>query len=218
MNPLSFSGPVPPRYKRIDSALLVLGEGTHEALFFSRLLEHMGILTVQAGDYGGAQNLRASLHAIKTTPGYRGLRALALTRDADDDPRGGFVAVRDALKDEGFPVPSGPACFTPDRPSLGVFLLPDCRSAGMLETLCIRTIEDDPGLECARQYFGCLAARAGWKGDSLRKREKSLAHAWLASQDKPDLHPGTAAVEKYWRFDSPPMDPLKRFIGELARL
>src|SRR6266487_7124388 len=75
--------------KPIESPLMLVGEGVEEVLFFSAMLEHLGISGVQVEQYIGKTGLNAYLRTLKVRPGFAPVTRLGITRDADDNPTGG---------------------------------------------------------------------------------------------------------------------------------
>ena len=71
----------------------------------------------------------------------------------------------------------------------------------MLEDVCLESIKSDPVMECIDQFIECVKASER-SGLSQRLRPKRGFHAYLASQDRPDLRLGEAAESGIWNFDS----------------
>jgi len=128
-----------------------------------------------------------------------------------------FASVCEALRNEDFVCPKCVGEFGSGLVRSGAFILPDNAGAGMMETLCLRTVESDPGLECVDAFFGCVQQKAQRSPDP-NKLEKARAHAYLASMPIPDKNPGLAALEGYWDMDSSALDSLKHFIDTLSGL
>ena len=98
------------------------------------------------------------------------------------------------------------------RRRVEVFVLPDGQSAGMLEDLCLRSVQADPGIACVAEYFECI------RRDTQRQpiaMSKARVHAWLASQARPDLRLGEAAAQGYWPWENPAFDLIKGFLLRL---
>ncbi len=210
---------------------LLICEGGDDARFLRALLCHLDITDVQTGDYGGNTKLGKALNALSRVPNARQIQALGVTADADGiNPQASqemfldmFRMVRGALSDHAYPAPDrpgdfaegeGPVVFANAPLRVGIFIMPDNESHGMMETLCLKTVENDPVMECVDVYFDC-ARRKGNRQPDEGKEDKARALVWLASQAKPNLYPGRAAEEGYWKFDSPALDRLKQFLRQL---
>ena len=201
---------------KVEVPRLIIGEGSHDAFFLRALLRHCGLGDIQTGHYGGKDNLRRALAVLRTQTEVA-LEALGITADADDVAADSFQRVCDALEGKGYTPPSRLGEFSDGKPRVGVFLMPDNVSPGMMETLCLQSVDSDPAVVCVDQYFKCVAQNTR-REPAANKRDKARAHAWLASQPKPDKHCGLAAEEGYWDFDSPALEPLRKFVMALDQL
>ena len=189
---------------------LLLVEGENERRFFAALLRCLDLSDgVQVLNYGGKPKLRPLLATLYLAPGYSDLEALGVTRDADDSFDSTFQSIRDSLDNANLDVPEKPNALTEGKPSVSVFVLPDCESPGMLETLCLSAVKHDPAMPCVDEFLRCLEVTACM---SPKNPYKARAHAFLASRTKPELRVGEAAQAGYWNLDSPVFDPLKSFL------
>ena len=84
------------------------------------------------------------------------LRSLGVVCDSDDNPTESLNLLQDALKGAGLPVPKSHADFAVREQTVGIFLLPDGRSGGSLDTLCRKSVADDPRSRCVDGYLDCL--------------------------------------------------------------
>jgi len=93
--------------------------------------------------------------------------------------------------------------------------LPDgLNSQGMLESLCLRAIKDEPAMSCADKYFDCL------QGHEIYQREvdkdKARIYVYLASKNEPDKRLGESALAGYWSFNNKVFDNVNRFLFEIG--
>src|SRR5205814_7104961 len=116
--------------------------------------------------------------------------ALGTTRDADDSAVQVFQSICVLLRNNGLPAPSAPGQIAVGPPRVGVFILPDNLRNGMLEDLCLDTVQADGAMSCVTDFFQCVLQKAGRQPSPLAK---ARVHAWLASQVVPDLRLGEAA-------------------------
>lgn len=197
------------KHTEIRESKLLIGEGIEETRFFAQMLKHLGISGIQLLDYGGKDKLKPFLAALPTMPGFDNLRVLAVTRDADDNVANAFESIRDGLIEAQLTAPRKCGVIVGKKPAIGVFLLPDSRSPGMLETACLNSAQDDPAMPCVDDYFECVKNKAKRVPNNM---SKAKIHAWLASQSRPDLRLGEAAENGLWHFDDSAFQALRDFL------
>ena len=208
---------------QIGSDLLLVHEGTSDLHVLGSLMRHSRIEGFQTLSLDGhdAQKLRrffkglaASPHFTSLVPGFASpVRSLAIVLDAESDATKTFEEIREALMAANLPVPLGPGRISDELPHVGVFLLPDNESAGMIETLCLRSVQDDPAWNCIDELFECLRRQLGTLPTNP---DKARAQAFLSTRPRPNLPVGLAALEGYWRFDSQAFEPLVGFLRALS--
>jgi hypothetical protein len=205
--------PMPASTVRLEKPKLLIGEGKDEVNFFTALLKRLGIAEVQVEEYGGKPALGAYLKELRTKrPGRRKLQTLAVTRDLDVGMVQDYQSVCSALTNSGLAAPPAPGQFIKGKPSVGVYLFPDNQRPGMLEDLCLDAAAADPALPCVDDFIQCIADRAKRSPVPLAK---ARMHAWLASQDEPDLRLGEATQKLWWPWNHPAFDALKQFLHDL---
>ena len=192
----------------------VLVEGREEVMVFRSLATHLDLGDLDLWDYGGKNKLREFLAAFTARGDFYDVRSLAIVADADFDVGAARARIRGALRDAGLPVPSDPLAEA-SQDDLGVFylLLPH-EKEGMLENVCLESVRSDPAMECVKQFMGCVRdKRQDWPRREIEAKAK--VHAFLASQDPPDLRLGEAASKGFWNFDDAAFDPLKELLVSL---
>jgi hypothetical protein len=142
-------------------AVLVV-EGPEDERFFSALIRHLALDTLQATVSGGKDNLKAHLLQLIATPGFIDVPvgSLGIVRDADRNPRGAFQSVCGHLRGAGLPEPRSPLQPIGDNPRITAMILPagDVSIPGMLEDVCLSAVSATQGFKCVNQYFECLQA------------------------------------------------------------
>lgn len=197
---------------QISKPRLLVVEGIEACVFFDALLKQMGLAdTVQTQDFGGVNELSSFLRTLPGTSGFRQVTSLGIVRDAENNAQSAFQSVCGSLKRAELSVPQQPMVGASGSPKVSVFVLPDCSSPGMLETLCLQSVETDPVMSCVAEYFECVEAN----GILPNNTDKARLHAFLASRNKPGLRLGEAAAKGYWPWDSPVFDPLRQFLRAL---
>lgn len=175
--------------------------------------EEMGLAVTQVHDFRGKDQLPSFLKALKAAPDFAKVKSLGIVRDADDD-HDPFQSVCTALTNAGLPTPKLPGVFVEENLRIGVFILPDNKTAGMLETLCLRSVADDPVMPCIEEYFECIQEQL--PSEELPKAmEKAKVQAFLASRDESELLLGQAAHRGHWPWEHPVFDQVKQFLREL---
>lgn len=198
---------------------LLLVEGVDEARFFSALLRKTGgERRVQVLALGGKDALRRNLRILdkELAQSRIACRSLGVVRDADDDAARSLRSVRDALRDHGWEPPARAGAVAGDAPRVGIFVLPDGRSRGALETLCRRAVEDSVPGQCAEQFLDCLRKAGHEETSRSTDADKAFVHAYLASGRNPVARVGEAADQGRWDFGHPAFAPLVEFLSRLS--
>ena len=180
--------------------------------FFIAALSHLGMSNaVQVHNAGGHGQWSASIRTLLITPGFEMVRSLALIRDAEGSARSAFQATRGILRQAGLVVPTKPNTQAPGTPNVWVFILPDCASRGMLETLCLAAVAGDPVMHCVERFMDCVRQHAS---APPRNEDKARLHAFLASRTRPDLRLAEAAEKGHWPWDAPAFEALMHFLAD----
>ncbi len=220
---------MPPRLssqpESIEKSKLLLGEGVDEVAIFNALLKNIGRDDTQVMAYDGKDNLTNFLHALRKRPNFSAVELLAVTRDADypKDPHtdaataavSAFQSVCGMLETAQFAIPMSLLAKAPGKPSVTVYILPDCASPGMIEDICLTAPDGQIEKTCLDSYFQCLAN----SGHEMERHAAAKIQflAWLAPKlQKPDKmgYPVRDAVQ-YLNFDHPAFDKLKEFLNSL---
>lgn len=195
--------------QKVTKPKLLLVEGKDEVSFFNALNNHIGTQeAIDIQSINGKTKLHNRLIAWMQAPGHETLEAICIVMDADKNPEGTFTSICGALEKLGLPIPPKPMCPVGDSPRISVMILPRQEEEGMLEDLCLESINDDPAMVCVNSYFSCLKERL--ENDDLpRNPAKARVKAFLASkgwieegyfesiQDYIEFHPpNNPAVEK----------------------
>lgn len=203
-----------PEPKEILHPKQLLVEGRDAEAFFYPFLEGMKISGIQIQNYGGIRELPSFLKQFVISPQYKGLpvTSIGIIRDAEQNPQDAFKSVCGALEKVGLRIPSTPLVPTKKSPQVCVYILPDEKSSGMIETLLLRAVSGDPAFGCIDEYLECVVQATGVEP---KPRDKARFLTFLAS--KPDIKPltGFAARAGYLEFSSSAYDRLKEFILSL---
>lgn len=142
-------------------------------------------------DAKSVDNIRPSIELLANDPIYDSLEALCVVCDADACPNARFQSVTDGLRNIGVEPPQRCFEWTTGRPKACVMILPDGKSKGSLEDVCVESVRGTPEMACVKQFIECLNRKHPMPA-------KARAYAYLAAMDRPDVRVGTAAKRGYW--------------------
>jgi hypothetical protein len=202
-----------PAPRPITEARQLVVEGRDAEGFFRALLRELGLSGIQVQNFGGIGELADFLKALRNTPDFgRIVASLGIVRDAETDPRAAFQSVCSALHNAGLSAPGQPMMPAGGRPQVNVLILPNAATSGMLESVCLASVADDPTIRCVEEYLECVRRETGALPANL---PKARLHAFLATRSRPGLRLGEAAEAHYWPWDSQAFDQVKQFLCQL---
>lgn len=204
---------------------VLLVEGKDEVNFFDALLKHCEVDNVDIREVGGKTKFPDELEAFLLSFDKQ-VQAYAIIRDADEGAASAFQSVAGLLDKQKEPVPTGPTQYAEnEKRRVGVFIMPGNQSEGMLEDLCMQTVQDHPAIHCVDGFIGCLEQALPVKQPNTPKESgqsyfpknlsKAKAQAFLSSQYETVGSVGLAAQKGYWNLDHAVLDDLKAFIQAL---
>ena len=189
---MSQSALFPPR---LPCQLLV--EGNDDRNFFESLLDRLELRhRIDVQSYDGRDRLSGFLHAFVNDRRFEDVQAIGIVRDADSSQDAAFRSVVDILanlrhsKGVDLSIPTVPQHFTEGFRSIGIMILADTEGRGMLESVILKTLVNDPRWPCVERYIECLRSLAS---EEIRHPEKSYIHAYLAGTASPHISVGHAA-------------------------
>ena len=203
---------------RLPSQLLV--EGNDDKNFFESLLDRLELHhRIDVRSYEGRDRLKAFLHAFVNQRGFEGVRAIGIVRDADLSRDAAFKSIVDILANlkrrEGvdLSIPNVHQQFAEGVRSVGIMILADEEGRGMLESVILKTLENDPKWPCVERFIECLTSLAT---DEIRHPEKSYIHAYLAGTASPHFSVGHAAKRGVFNLDHAAFKEMCDFLRHLA--
>jgi hypothetical protein len=107
------------------------------------------------------------------------------------------------------PVPEFPMFPIGRGPQVTVMILPDGHTRGMLEDVCLKTVEEDPAMLCVEEFFKCLQER---NVSMPRNNSKARVQVFLGSRLEAGKRLGEAAKAGYWPWDHMALDQIKNFL------
>lgn len=200
----------------IDSKILLLVEGKDEVSFFEAVIEKLNLseAKIQIIPVAGKGNFPNHLEALLNTPGFSDVNTIAIIRDADRCAEDAFKSILGLLKKHKLPLPDFANTFSDLRtPRIGVFIMPDNNSGGMLEDLCLRTVATNPIMECVNAFIECASASST---ETPKNKAKAMAQAFLSVMPETVQSVGLGAKKGYWDFDHDCMANIIDFIQQLC--
>lgn len=202
-------------FKIISNKLLAL-EGKDEVNFFDALLSYEHIQGVQLVDLGGKEKFRVELPSLMIPEGFPNVTVFGFVRDAEKDmAHSAFDSICSTLKSNRLPVPASLTAFAPGPPKIGIFIMPDNQGAGMLEHLCLKTLEGQPIEQCLNDYIACISSIISVEERKLFNEPKARVQTYLASRTPMVKSLGLGALKTYWDFRHPCFAELKQFLHNL---
>jgi hypothetical protein len=203
-----------PEHKPIMRPIQLLVEGNDALAFFIALLGKMKIDRIQVQNFGGNDELPDFLAGLKGSSNFsQTVVSLGVVRDAENDPKSAFLRVCSALDSVQLPKPEQPEIQTDSEPRISILILPDANTSGMLETVCLRAVADDPVMVCIDEYFKCV----NQKGLCPRLLDKARLQAFLASRTEQELL-GHAVRNNYISWESKGFDHIRQFLYSLIKI
>ena len=144
------------------------------------------------------------LKAIRNEASVSGREALGILLDADNDVQSRWNEVTQKLSQADVTTPDEPdpsGTIIPNRPRIGIWLMPDNVSAGQVEDFFAGMIaSDDPVWPRSEAYIDGIPIhdRKFASGKTLRAK----VHSWLATRARPGLM-GAAIGDGYLNPDAP---------------
>ena len=119
----------------INKRIQLLVEGNDLRNFFEALMKHLSRSGVQILNFGGVRDLPEFLSAFATESNFPMVRSIGIVRDAEGPAGPARQSVDSALGNARLPAPAPVSQASVGSPRVSVFILPDNKNPGMLETL-----------------------------------------------------------------------------------
>lgn len=179
---------------------VVLVEGPNDLHVVQNLLKiHLPSAGIKVKVKNGIDNLIQTLHVeLRDSE----LRRLAIVVDADVDIQARWDSITHRLTGSGYldvprrPDPAGSVMVQTDKPSVGVWIMPDNRTDGMLEDFVAALVPaNDDLFPAARQAVESIPLER--RRFVASRRAKADIHTWLAWQPDPGRPLGLAIACTY---------------------
>jgi len=197
------------------SALLV--EGKDECNFFEELLKYLRINEVQIVDIGGKDQFPVAFESFSKVSDFNLINRLGFIRDAEKkQAQAAFSSICSILQKHQFPVPGNPnEIEKTDAICIGIFIMPDNVTEGMLENLCLKSIKDKPIYGCINEYIKCIKKFQSDNEKEMFNEPKAFVQTYLSAQSPIANSLGVGAKKGHWDFNNKCFDDIKKFLKEL---
>jgi hypothetical protein len=177
---------------------------------------------ISINDEAGKDNILGA-QFIETRLKTSTLNAVGIVLDGDDNPNGRWQNIRSQLvaidSTVAMELPTtGLIHNLPDNKRVGVWIMPDNRSNGAIETLCAKLIPDEQSH--VWDYTETAITTAKERGATWlpKDREKARIHSYLAWQTEPGTPPGLAITTRLLDGQASAAKPYVDWAMELFRL
>lgn len=204
----------------ITSRSVLLVEGNDEKGFFEALAKWMHLqigIDIDLRLVNGKDNYKDRFQAFLNDPGFHSVKSYGIIRDADNSAENAFKSVQNMLNDFGQPCPAKHAAFAcnPDNKlKVGIFVMPGNASKGMLEDLCLQSVQDHPIMPFVAEYITNVKQKMQSKAP--KNESKAKVQTFLAGMKDTVPHLGVAAGKGYWDLKNTAIDEIRAFIHELT--
>jgi hypothetical protein len=216
-----------PEQRSLERAITTEGqllvEGRVPEMFFREMIKACGLTaTIEARTFGdiGKENLQAYLEVFTQKAVFKErVKRIGIIRDAEGSAAvGAFQSVQAALQGAQLPVPTAMNKLEGGSLAVGVFILPNCQDAGMLESLCLSAAaemekaQSGGVLPCVYEFLTCLSKR----GYQPTNPTKAQFAGYALARDVIDPQLGRAAQQSVIPWEAKAFEPLKAFLKSIA--
>ncbi len=218
---------VRPEKKSLDRAITTEGqllvEGRAPEIFFREMVNALGLAdAIEVRTFGDISkgNLQTWLEMFTQKAAFKErVKRIGIVRDAEaSDAGAAFQSVQAALRAVRLPVPTRMEELENGEVNVGVFVLPNCKDAGMIEGLCLAAVAEveaakpDAVLPCVAEFFACL----GKQGITPENPTKAQFAGYALARNVIDPQLGRAAQKGAIPWNAKTFDSLKSFLQRIA--
>lgn len=173
---------------------------------------------IPSSDNGG---IDALLDSIPVRLKISDLRALGIVLDANQNLNGRWQAIKHRLTEIGYtafpqgPVPDGTIIDVPNKPKVGIWLMPDNQLPGMLEDFVAHLIPADHDLVPKAKRILQEIEEQNLNKYPLAHHPKAFIHTWLAWQKIPGQPMGQAITAQVLNHNKPLANNFVSWLREL---
>jgi hypothetical protein len=203
---------------KIEKENVLMVEGKDEVNFFKALLEHLKIPNIQVIDAGGKDKFAITFSGyIQTEGALVKIKNIGFVRDAEENKaKSAFDSICGVLMKYGLPCPINiNEIIEQDGKKVNIFIMPNNKDRGMLEDLCLTSIEKTDILDCVDGFIKCYENKIINKENYNLSKARILAY--LSAQTPIVTALGLAAQQGVWDFSHPCYDEIKTFLSDLFK-
>jgi hypothetical protein len=230
---------------QVGKTRLLLVEGKTDKEFFIQLGFYLNFTSdtpLHIMMYDGKDNLSDFLALVQAESEFMKVSHIGIVRDADFDGQA-FQSVTTAIQSANsenperpqYTIPKAPLIFEGQSPTVGIFLMPDLETEGMLESLILKALADDDIMGCVNSYFDCLQEmNIEAKSEPLPKAIMRVYMAALyqakvrtfiegknvdietSGDDRNKSYLSDIYKMSWWNWNHPAFEPIKTFLRQLA--
>jgi len=171
---------------------------------------------------GGFRGILKTIEEFHLNSSYHKVKKLLILCDANNEGASKrFSRIKKCLKEQKnihFSIPKTLGTLSPLRPntvSVGIFIFPNNKDKGTLETLCLKTLKEQKRLQMANYYLQALRKNNLLKTPNHRL-DKARLHAYLAASKEPNIHIRGALKNQEIDLNSNHYDQLVNFLRSLT--
>jgi len=201
-----------------DKPNVLLVEGVNDQAVIEHLLRQHGIDKTLVGAEAN-QGITQIVDNLDVYLDASGLVHLGIIVDADEDINARWQSLQHRLRQHSYPVPAlpdpaGTVIEAESLPRVGIWIMPDNQTRGILEDF-LRFL-----VPAGSNLFGHVRTSiatipAGEQRFSKLAEPKALIHTWLAWQDEPGKAMGTAITARYLDANVAEVDVLVSWLNRL---
>ncbi len=210
--------------EQIKSKRLLLVEGNDEKWFCIQLIKAIEMnqnpenLDIQVIDIQGNQNFSSSLSLIIKSPNFDEVTTIGFIRDAEKNPaESSYNSTCTSIKKylSNFPIPEIGKTKTENGLTCGIFIMPDNKTEGMLENLCLESVRNNPLYDNVEEYVEQAQSLLSESNKKKYNKPKAMVQTYLAGQPEIINTLANAAKKKIWDFSNPVFNDIITFVKQL---
>jgi hypothetical protein len=201
--------------EKIEKENVLAVEGKDEKNFFDALLKFLSISNVQIIDVGGKDNFKNRFPVyIQSEGALSKIRNIGFVRDAEKhEATSAFQSICSVLANYNLPCPVEiNKLIEKDGKKINIFIMPNNNDCGMLENLCVASIESTDIFECIKCYVKCYKGKINEEKYILAKAQ---ILAYLSTRTPIVNSLGLAAQQNVWDFSHECFNEVRIFLKEL---
>lgn len=142
---------------------------------------------------------------------------MGFVRDAENKPaKNAYESIISILQKKDYIYPNSAGLIkNDDGMKIGIFIMPNNTEEGMLEDLCLQSIEQEPIKFCIDSYIKCVTSADDNVDFSKFNESKARTLSYLASRIPISDRLGLAAEKGHWNFNHACFDKIKDFLKSL---